>query len=204
MERSEIEALLDLARRVDPDHPRLGSEFADSWHLLLEPVDQETAREALLDHYRHRRNPVHPSDLYRSWERRHRETGTAASEPAPEAPPQQQAPSTLSWLMNASEAPTVTYRSIDLYPADDGGWEWTVSDHTGRQLARHRTDRDRNGMWAWGVEVGSGHRWKPVEEPGTFALPGESGSAAQELHERYAAQGYRPTVTTSTGPAADH
>lgn len=211
VDRSEIDELFGLACRVDPEHPRLGSEFAESWQLLLEPVDRSTAQEALLDHYRHRRNPIHPSDVYRFWERRRPGQAPAPPEQAPsqpeqdpgaeppQSPPRQQTPNTLSWLMNASEAPTVTFRSIELYPADNGGWEWTVSDHTGQQLARHRTDSQRNGMWAWGVEVGVGRRWKPVEEPDEFALPGDPDDAARQLHERYATRGYRPTVTTSAG-----
>ncbi len=205
MEQQETADLMGFVRRMDPDHPRIGPDYVDSWQLLLEPVDHDTARAAALHHYRHDRIPLHPSDVYGFWERQHGVTEaepreSAAPEPAAEEQPAEP-PATLSWLMNASETPTVTYRDIRLYPAEDGGWEWTVSDHAGQQLARHRTDPHHHGMWAWGVEVGSGRRWKPVEEPGNFALSDELDKAADELHERYAARGYRPQVTISDVPA---
>ncbi|MBA8824360.1 hypothetical protein FHX42_001707 [Saccharopolyspora lacisalsi] len=204
MEQQETADLMGFVRRMDPDHPRIDPDYVDSWQLLLEPVDHDTARAAALYHYRHNRSPLHPSDVYEFWEQQHGATEAAprksARNPAAEEKPAEP-PATLSWLMNASETPTVTYRDIRLYPAEDGGWEWIVSDHAGQQLARHRTDSHHHGMWAWGVEVGSGRRWKPVEEPGNFALSDELDKAADELHERYTARGYRPQVTISDVPA---
>lgn len=205
MDRQEITDLIEFIRRVDPEHPRTGSDHVDSWQLLLEPVDHDTAREAVLSHYRHDRSLLHPSDIYEYWEQRRTTAEPAPRTPSSRNPPEPEVPATLNWLMNSAEASTVTHREIRLYPADTGGWEWTVSDHTGQQLARQRTDSNHHGMWSWGVEVGRGRRWKPVEEPESFALSGELDTAANELHERYLARGYRPRVTTSDEPTSpDH